>query len=130
MLIASNIYQLFLKVKCLLVTYCSVANMFRMIKHSTRVKVHLPSFSIKRAVTVKMCSFGIPSHELSVLSKTVHTLLAAFILSPPVKSSSSSLDKLFSVRRLSVSMWLLIKSFNITEAWDATSSSEVRRPKA
>lgn len=96
--------------------YQKVANMFTITKRSIKVKVHLPSFLIKRAVTVKMCSFGIPSHELRVLSKTVHTYLAAFILSPPVKLSSSSQDKLPSIERLFVSMWLLIKSFNTIEA--------------
>lgn len=114
----------------MLVTNCSVDNMFRITKPSTRAKVHLPSFSIKRFVTVKTCSFGIPLHEFRVLSRIVHTHLAAFIFSPSVKLSSSSQDKLPSVRRLLVSMWLLIKSLNIIEAWDATSSVEFRRPKA
>lgn len=104
--------------------------MFMLTKqHSIQMKVDIPSFSIKRAVTDKMCSFGTPSHEFKVLSKTVHTHLAAFILSPTVKLLSPSQVKLPSVRRLFVSMWLLIKSFNIIEAWDATSSVEVRRPK-
>lgn len=104
--------------------------MFRMTKHSTQVKVHVPSFSIKRFMTVKMCSFGIPSHEFRTLSKTEHTHLAAFILSPLVTLSSSWLDKLPSVRSFFLSMWLLIKSFNIVDALDAMSSVEVRRPKA
>lgn len=39
-------------------------------------------------------------------------------------------DKLPSVWILFVSMRLRIKSFNVTEASDAKSSSEVRRPKA